>query len=64
MIKPGALKGFLFSFLLILSGGFIFIGGAVSTVGTTDKGLGAIIALIGLALIALGLFIGLVACGA
>ncbi len=67
MINPRALKGFLFSFLLILAGGLVFIGSAVLYLSTAadahNSGTGAIM-LIGLALILLGLVIGLVSCGA
>ena len=66
MISRGALKGFLFSFLLILSGGLVFIGGAIQTLSTDPRyanGPGVFI-LIGLALILLGLIIGLISCGA
>ena len=67
MISRGALKGFLFSFLLILAGGLVFIGSAVLYVSTSadahNSGTGATM-LIGLALILLGLIIGLISCGA
>jgi len=67
MISRRALKGFLFSFLLILAGGFVFIGSAVLYVSTSpdahNSGTGAAL-LTGLALMLLGLVIGLVSCGA
>jgi hypothetical protein len=57
MINSRALKAFLYAFLLVLAGGLVFIGSAAQGLSTAGA-----LAIIGLALMFLGLLTGLVAC--
>jgi hypothetical protein len=64
MISRQALKGFIFSFLLIVAGGFLFMGSSTQTLSQGIENYpvnasAAIFTLIGLGLIVFGLIVGI-----
>lgn len=60
MINSRALKAFLYALLLVLAGGLVFIGSAAQGLSTNPPNPGAgALAIIGLALVFLGLLTGL-----
>lgn len=64
MLKPRALKGFIFAFLLILAGGLVFVGSAPLGLSNNPLNIGAAtVDDIGAVIMFFGLLIGLVACG-